>query len=161
MRKHGRGKRRTWRKIHLGVDEKTGEITAQVLTDNKAEDAAVLVDLVADTFDQGVDINKVGTDGVYDHYDCWDMLVGLEIEPIIPPRENAVFQLDEEGMLTDHPRNRALVHIRMLRGFLYLCAVIDRHSRMVLSWRLSNDIKISMDGRGRALDNVFISLFTA
>jgi hypothetical protein len=36
------------------------------------------------------------------------MLMGVEIEPIIPPRENAVFQLDEDRLLTDHPRNRAL-----------------------------------------------------
>lgn len=108
VRKHGWSKRRRWRKIHLGVDEKTGEITAQVLTDNKTDDAAVLVDLVVNTFEEGVDINKVGTDGAYDHYDCWDMLMEAEIEPIIPPRENAVFQLDEDGMLTDHPRNRAL-----------------------------------------------------
>jgi hypothetical protein len=108
VRKHGWCKRRTWRKIHLGVDEKTGEITAQVLTDNKTDDAAVLVDLVADTFKEGVDINKVGADGAYDHYDCWDMLIEVEIEPIIPPRENAVYQLDEEGLPTDHPRNRAL-----------------------------------------------------
>jgi hypothetical protein len=108
VRKHGWGKRRTWRKIHLGVDEKTGEITAQVLTDNKTEDAAMLNQLVADTFDQGVDIAKAGTDGAYDHYDCWNMLVEAEIEPIIPPRENAMFQLDAEGLPTDHPRNRAL-----------------------------------------------------
>jgi hypothetical protein len=33
-RKHGISKRRTWRKLHLGVDEKTGMIHAQVLTEN-------------------------------------------------------------------------------------------------------------------------------
>jgi Transposase DDE domain len=108
VRKHGWSKRRTWRKIHLGVDEKTGEITAEVLTDNKTDDAAVLVDVISDTFNEGVEINKVGADGAYDHYDCWDMLIDLEIEPIIPPRENAVFQLDEEALPTDHPRNLAL-----------------------------------------------------
>lgn len=108
VRKHGWGKRRTWRKIHLGVDEKTGEITAQVLTDNKTDDAAVLVDLVDQTFNEGVDINKVGTDGAYDHYHCWDMLVEIDIEPIIPPRENAIYQVDEDNVPTDHPRNRAL-----------------------------------------------------
>jgi hypothetical protein len=108
VRKHGWSKRRTWRKIHLGVDEKTGEIAAQVLTDNKTEDAAVLPELLADTFDQGIDINKVGTDGACDHYECWDMLIELDIEPIIPPRENAVLQLDEDGIATEHPRNLAL-----------------------------------------------------
>ena len=108
VRVHGWSKRRTWRKIHLGVDEKTGDITAQVLTDNKTADAAVLGQVVADTFDQGVDINKLGADGAYDHYDCWDMLVEVEIEPIIPPRENAMYQLDKEGGLTQHPRNKVL-----------------------------------------------------
>ena len=33
-RKHGISKRRTWRKLHLGIDEKTGIIHAQVLTEN-------------------------------------------------------------------------------------------------------------------------------
>ena len=31
---HGKQKRRTWRKLHLGVDSDTGEITAVTLTDN-------------------------------------------------------------------------------------------------------------------------------
>jgi hypothetical protein len=108
VRKHGWSKRRTWRKIHLGVDEHTGEITAVVLTDNKTDDAAVLGQLVADTFDQGVDIDKLGADGAYDTYDCWDMLIEAEIEPIIPPRENAMYQLDADKLPTDHPRNKAL-----------------------------------------------------
>lgn len=108
VRKHGCGKRRTWRKIHLGVDEKTGEITAQVLTDNKTDDASMLNQLVADTFDQGVDIDKLGADGAYDHYECWDMLVDVEIKPIIPPRKNAMYQLGQDGLPTEHPRNQVL-----------------------------------------------------
>lgn len=92
-----------------------------------------------------------------------------------------------------------ITYIRMMKGFMYLVAIIDWFSRYVLSWRLSNtletdfcvealrealgfgtpdifntdqgcqftsadftkiltkrDIRISMDGRGRALDNVFV-----
>ena len=92
-----------------------------------------------------------------------------------------------------------ITYIPMLKGFMYLTAVIDWYSRYVLSWRLSNsldvtfcldaleesllhgkpeifntdqgcqftsskftgklkaeDIRISMDGRGRAIDNVFV-----
>jgi putative transposase len=92
-----------------------------------------------------------------------------------------------------------ITYIRLERGFAYLTAVIDWHSRYVLSWRLSNTmeasfcvealqaalekgtpdvfntdqgsqftceeflaplikrgISISMDGRGRALDNIFV-----
>ena len=42
-----------------------------------------------------------------------------------------------------------ITYIRLLHGFLYLVAIIDWFSRYVLSFR------ISMDGKGRALDNVF------
>jgi putative transposase len=92
-----------------------------------------------------------------------------------------------------------ITYIPMAHGFMYLVAVIDWHSRVVLSWRMSNtmapafcveaveeafrrhgkpevfntdqgvqftceafiaalatrDIKISMDGKGRCLDNIF------
>ena len=93
-----------------------------------------------------------------------------------------------------------ITYIPMSRGFMYLVAIMDWHSRKVLSWRLSNTmetdfcvealeeairrygtpeifntdqgsqftsedftgvlkdhgIAISMDGRGRAQDNIFI-----
>lgn len=92
-----------------------------------------------------------------------------------------------------------ITYIAMERGFMYLVAVIDWHSRQVLSWRLSNtldasfciealrealetgtpeifntdqgcqftsneftgcllnrNILVSMDGRGRCLDNIFV-----
>jgi putative transposase len=93
-----------------------------------------------------------------------------------------------------------ITYIRLSHGFAYLVAIMDWHSRSVLSWRLSNTmdvsfclealdealneygspeifnsdqgsqftsaefidrlkaqhISISMDGRGRALDNIFI-----
>ncbi|MFN0034037.1 MAG: IS5 family transposase [Saprospiraceae bacterium] len=108
VRKHGYSKRRTWRKIHLAVDEKSGEITAQVLTDKDTDDASVLPDLVVDTFDEELEIGKVGTDGAYDTFECWGLLKDLEIEPVIPPRENAAYLLDPDGCLTDHPRNAAI-----------------------------------------------------
>ena len=93
-----------------------------------------------------------------------------------------------------------ITYIPMQKGFMYLVAIIDLHSRYVLNWSvsntmdaqwcmktleeaitihgkpeiintdqgsqftseiftnlaLSNDIKLSMDGKGRAIDNVFI-----
>jgi putative transposase len=95
-----------------------------------------------------------------------------------------------------------ITYIRLGKGFVYLCAVIDWHSRYILSWKLSNTmdtgfclealeealkhgkpkifntdqgsqftsaeftnrllldgIQISMDGRGRALDNIFVERF--
>jgi putative transposase len=96
-----------------------------------------------------------------------------------------------------------ITYIPMKKGFLYLVAIIDWHSRFILSWRLSNtlqvdfcldclqealdtwgtpeifntdqgsqftcidwikvlkdnNIQISMDGKGRALDNIIIERF--
>ena len=93
-----------------------------------------------------------------------------------------------------------ITYIHMNKGFMYLTAIIDLHTRLVLNWEVSNsmnaewcakileetiekygkpeifntdqgsqytsyvhikvlkdnDIKISMDGKGRAIDNIFI-----
>ena len=38
VRQHGVTKRRTWRKLHLGVDEASGEIVAAVATTNNVSD---------------------------------------------------------------------------------------------------------------------------
>jgi hypothetical protein len=111
VRKHGYSKRRTWRKIHLAVDEKSGEIVAQILTVNDVDDASMLPPLLVDAIDEGLKIDKIGADGAYDTMLIWGMLDGLEIEPIIPPRENAVYQLDRKKQVTDHPRNKVLERI--------------------------------------------------
>ena len=111
VRKFGYSKRRTWRKIHLGVDEKSGEIVSQILTVNDVDDASMLTPLLVDAFDAGLNIDKVGCDGAYDTFEIWDLLHGLEIDPIIPPRENAVYQLGPDKEVTDHPRNKVLERI--------------------------------------------------
>ena len=99
----------------------------------------------------------------------------------------------------DHIWSTDITYLRLSRGFAYLMAVIDWHSRYVLDWDLSptldadfcietvgrllqhkrceifnsdqgsqftsprftapllaHGIRISMDGRGRALDNIFV-----
>jgi IS5 family transposase len=38
--KHGTRKRRSWKKLHLGIDAGTGRIVAAVLTDKEADDGA-------------------------------------------------------------------------------------------------------------------------
>ena len=96
-----------------------------------------------------------------------------------------------------------ITYIKLEKGFVYLAAIIDWHSKKILSWKLSNtmditlvtgvlkealalypkpeifntdqgsqytakehirilkkhDIKISMDGKGRATDNICIERF--
>jgi len=110
------------------------------------------------------------------------LLKGLEVN-----RNNQVWAID-------------ITYVPMRRGFMYLCAIIDLHSRYVVGWGVSNTmsaewctevveqaiashgrpeiinsdqgsqftsevytsllkdkgIQISMDGKGRAIDNIFI-----
>lgn len=106
---------------------------------------------------------------------------------------------DVEIRRKDQVWSTDITYIPLQQGFMYLMAVMDWHTRYVLSWRLSNTLEgyfcmdaldeslsigkpeifntdqgsqftartftsrledegiaISMDGRGRALDNVFV-----
>lgn len=109
VRKHGYSKRRTWRKLHLGVDTQTGFIHCHTMTLNDIDDGSQLESLL-DQLD--TDIETVCLDGAYDHEDCWDELIERKINPIIPPRENAVpWYLEEPGDYPDYPRNVAITRI--------------------------------------------------
>ena len=117
-----------------------------------------------------------------------------------PEKEKYPYLLS--GLGIDHPDQvwaSDITYIRLLKGFVYLVAVMDWYSRFVLSWEISNTldsqfcldalenalvkgrpeifntdqgvqftsssfqsrllaahVRISMDGRGRAFDNIFI-----
>jgi len=109
-RKHGISKRRTWRKLHLGVDEKTGIIHAQLLTKNgKGDGDAQQVNKLIKQVESPID--KFSGDGAYDTYEIWSLLKELEIEGIIPPQENANYWVDEFNKLLDLDRNKILEQI--------------------------------------------------
>ena len=44
VRQHGWSVHRTWRKLHVGVNEATGEIVAETLTENSVDDASQVND---------------------------------------------------------------------------------------------------------------------
>jgi putative transposase len=121
----------------------------------------------------------------------------------IPEQGHKVYPYRLHGLAIDRPNQvwaADITYVPMARGFLYLVAVMDWHSRKVLAWRLSNTltadfcvealqealshygppqifntdqgsqftsevftsalrtagVEISMDGKGRWMDNVFI-----
>jgi uncharacterized damage-inducible protein DinB len=86
-RQHGVSKRRTWRKMHLGVDEATGEIVAVVTTERDVGDCEVLPQLLAAIGDE---IAQVSADGAYDTIGCHQAIAARQARVAIPPRENAV-----------------------------------------------------------------------
>ena len=135
-------------------------------------------------------------------------LIGLEAiyqKPCTsrPAPEHKVYPYLLRGLVIGHANQvwcADITYIPMARGFLYLVAVMDWFSRLVLAWRLSNDleadfcvaaledaldrygrpaifntdqgsqftslaftgvlrehdIRISMDGKGRFMDNIFV-----
>jgi hypothetical protein len=82
----GRGRRRTWRKLHLGVDETTKEIVAVDLTTSAVHDSPhlpTILDQIADVVDQ------VSGDRAYDSGTCYEAILAHGATPTIPPRRNA------------------------------------------------------------------------
>jgi hypothetical protein len=88
VRKHGveKSRRRTWRKLHLCVDETSKDIVAMDLTTSTVHDSAHLpkmLDLIAD------EIGQVSAAGAYDSATCYEAILDRGAVPTIPPRRNA------------------------------------------------------------------------
>lgn len=86
VRQHGYTCRRTWRKVHLGVDEARGEIVAAVVSTNDYSDSQILPDLL-DQVDE--EIEQVWGDGGYDRRNCYDAIGRRGARATIPPQRNA------------------------------------------------------------------------
>jgi len=111
-RKHGISKRRTWSKLHLGVDEKTGFIHAQTLTGNgKGDGDAQQVKPLLEQVESPVD--RFSGDGAYDTFEIWELLKKKNIKGIIPPQENALYWVDKFDRLLDLDRNIILEDIEL------------------------------------------------
>ena len=108
-RQHGISKRRTWRKLHLGIDESTGEILSAVVTTNDVHDSEILPELLEAT---EVDIEKVSADGAYDKRRCYAALTDRGAEAVIPPQKNAKIWQHGNCKAPPHPRDENLRAIR-------------------------------------------------
>jgi IS5 family transposase len=86
VRQHGYTYRRTWRKLHLGVDEASGLIVAAVVTTNNYSDGQVLPDLLAQVEEP---LEQVSGDGAYDKRNCYDTIRARAASATIPPQRNA------------------------------------------------------------------------
>src|SRR5271157_5522981 len=88
VRTHGKSKRRTWRKLHLGVDPQTGEIQAAALPLNRVSEDEIVKPLLEQVKQP---IHRFVADGSYDKRKVYDYLHCHipETEVLIPPRKNA------------------------------------------------------------------------
>jgi Transposase DDE domain len=84
--KHRVSRRRTWRKLPLGIDEATKEIVAMELTGSRVHDSRplpALLDQIADP------IGQVSGDGAYDTRTCYDAALRRDAVPVFMPRRTA------------------------------------------------------------------------
>lgn len=87
VRAHGISKRRTWRKLHLCVDEQTGEILAAGASLNAVSDCRMFPKLLESV--EG-EIEQVSADGSYDRRKVYDAVNKAGVKrAAIPPRRNA------------------------------------------------------------------------
>lgn len=125
VRTHGKGKRRTWRKFHLGIDLKEQKIHAVTVTTNDFRDNEVFDDTIEQV--QTV-ISEVVGDGAYDAENCYQTCATKGIKPIFPPRKGAVIHQHKNCKKTPLPRDEA-VRIIHKRGRKYWKKSVNYHRR--------------------------------
>ena len=109
VRQHGYKKRRTWRKLHLGVNAETQEIEVAVVTTNDMHDSEVFNDILERI--EG-DIDKVSADGAYDSHEIFKKIAERSAEPLIPPRKTAKIEQHGNCKKAPLPRDEVLREIR-------------------------------------------------
>jgi len=109
VRQHGWTRRRTWRKLHVGVDESTGEIRAAVVTTNNFGDGQVLPDLLAQVEDE---LSQVTGDGGYDDRQCYDAIGAKGAQAVIPPQKGARIWQHGNSKQERHSRDENVRSIR-------------------------------------------------
>ena len=109
VRKHGYSKRRTWRKLHLAVDEASHEILAAALTTNEVGDNEMLADLL-ELIDEP--LAQVSADGSYDSWDTYARIQQRGACVAIPPRKSARIRQHGNSGQPPLPRDEALRAIR-------------------------------------------------
>ena len=108
IEKHGTKTRRSWRKLHLGVDADTGQIVAATLTTHDVDDgsqAGPLLDQVAGP------VASFTGDGAYDQDGVYASVAERHPEAavIVPPRATAVPSQTAESAPTQRDRHLQLI----------------------------------------------------
>jgi IS5 family transposase len=106
VKMHGTRQRRTWRKLHIGLNPKTGEIVTHHVTLANVHDAEVLPTLLEQV---KTPISKVTLDGIYDTINCYQTIANKGAIPIIPPRKNAA--ISNSPKLPQQLRNWAITQV--------------------------------------------------
>ena len=90
---HGASKRRTWKKLHLCMDDDSFYILDSSLTDTTGHDAEAAIDFIRDlTIEEQYDIANLKADGAYDTYRLYFEASRNGVSAIIPPRKTDLYR---------------------------------------------------------------------
>jgi len=109
VRRHGLSKYRTWKEVHLVLDQ-CGDIVAGAVT--KVTFDGVVLPQLLDQVPEQVAIAEVIGDGAYDIRDCYDAIAKRCARPVIPPHRRARIIQHGNHHGPPHPRDEALRYIR-------------------------------------------------
>lgn len=110
VRQHGYSKRRTWRKLHLSVNEATHALEAVVLTEAGVDDAEAGGQLLDETTGS---IEQVSGDGSYDKRKFYEAARERGVKRItVPPQRNARIWQHGNSSKPPLPRDQNLRRIR-------------------------------------------------
>ena len=111
VRQHGYTKRRTWKKMHLAVDEATGEILAVGVTDNSIADGSLLPVLLEEIEEP---VKQVSGDKAYDKRKCYEAIRKKQAKASIPPQKGARIWQHGNTKAERHARDENLRAIRKM-----------------------------------------------
>ncbi len=87
VRTHGATKRRTWRKLHLQIDEATQEILVAAASENSVSDCQMFAEMLSANEEE---IEQISADGAFDRKKVYQAIGEREIRrAAIPPRKDA------------------------------------------------------------------------
>ncbi len=114
VRQHGTSKRRTWRKLHIGMDPDSKEIIIAELTSNGSGsgDGEIAKKLIKKVPKKA---KRIFGDGAYDGIEFRQAIESAGAEPVIPPPRDAVVH-DDTTDVAVMKRNYAVLEMRGLGG---------------------------------------------
>jgi len=111
VRKHGYSKRRTWRKVHIGMCADSGQIIVSAMTSNNVSDDEAMLHMMEAL--EGISLGDVLGDGAYDTVDCREAVNDRGGRQVIPPDKNAKPQ-KKKLLPSLNERDRAIRRIQEL-----------------------------------------------
>ena len=109
VRKHGYSKRRTWRKVHIGLCAKTQQVVIAGVSTPDVSDGEAMLYLMEGIAEEKLE--AVYGDGAYDNEYCRGAIYARGARQVIPPQKNAKLQ-GKDKIPELHERDEAVKRIR-------------------------------------------------